>query len=109
LGATGRRLLLIVLVGSALVVGCGIYEEFHYPSVTNLTNQTIKLFFVSNGIETPIGSVAAGATGALSVFEDACTHGTLIARDASGQEIARRSEPLCSDEFWNVGSPAPSG
>lgn len=101
--------LFVFVLGSALVVGCGSYEEFHDPKVFNGTNQTIKLSFVSNGIEVPLGPVAAGTTGNLPWADGTCTHGTLIARDASGQEIARRSEPLCADEFWNVGSPAPNG
>jgi hypothetical protein len=108
-GASGRRLVVVFILGMTFVVGCGSYEEFHDPKVTNATNHTIQLYFVSNGIEVPVGSVAAGSTGGLSFADGKCTHGTLIARDASGQEIARRSEPLCADEFWNVGSPAPSG
>jgi len=103
-----KAFLLVVFVLRSFVAGCGSYEEFHDPKVTNLTDQTIKLFLVSNGIESPVGSVAAGTTGNLPWADGTCTHGTLIARDASGQEIARRSEPLCADEFWNVGTPAPS-
>jgi hypothetical protein len=99
------RLLLIVgaLVGCSSVVDCRPVEEFHDPKVFNATDSTIELFIVSDGVEVPLGSVAAHTNGGLPSFDRICTKGTLIARSDSGQEVARRTEPLCADESWNVG------
>ena len=97
-------MLLGLLIGCTSIIGCRHVEEFHDPKVFNATDSTIELFLLSDGAEVPLGSVAAHTNAGLPAFDGSCTQGTLIARSNSGQEVARRTEPLCADESWNVGA-----
>jgi hypothetical protein len=48
-------------------------------------------------------SIGPGQSGSDdAVAGGGCTIGVLIARNGTGVEIARRSEPLCLGETWSI-------
>jgi hypothetical protein len=94
---------MLAAVALLLVGACaGPGEEFHEPKITNLRAEPVVVYVVSVGIETRLATVAPGQTVGLSGFNNKCTVDLLIARTPAGEELARRSEPICPDEFWTI-------
>ena len=94
-----------VLAAAALllVAACeGPGEEFHLPKISNLREETVEVYLVSGGIETRLATLAPRQTVGLYGNNNKCTVGLLIARTTTGEEIARRTEPICPDEFWVI-------
>jgi hypothetical protein len=99
--ATARTLSTFLAI---LVAGC---TEAGYDAVQfrNDTAQTVSVVY-----EAPTGQEAiivhgirAGQVGSDdAVAGGHCTIGVLIARDESGREIARRTEPLCLGDTWSI-------
>jgi len=104
IGSRPRNVALALSLAASLTgLGCGIREEFHQPRIANLRSDTIEVHIDSRGVSTSLATVAAGSTVGLSVYEDKCTGGTMVARTSDGQEIARRTAPLCPEETWTIG------
>jgi hypothetical protein len=104
------RLIQSVLLGTVLAVAAlllvgaceGPGEEFHLPKISNLRDETVEVYYVSGGIETRLATLAPRQTVGLFGFNNKCTVDLLIARTQAGQELARRTEPICPDEFWAI-------
>jgi hypothetical protein len=90
----------LALAGIAACQGPG--EEFHEPKITNLGDETIEVYVDTGGVVTKLATVPAGTTVGLSGFNNVCTRDPMVARSLDGEEIARRSEPICPDEFWTI-------
>jgi hypothetical protein len=98
---TARTLSTVLAI---LVAGC---TEAGYDAVQfrNDTTQTISVVH-----EAPTGqeaiivhAIRPGQVGSDdAVAGGHCTIGVLIARDESGNEVARRTEPLCLGDTWSI-------
>jgi hypothetical protein len=94
----------VALAVFAALSACeGPGEEFHEPKITNLGNETVEVFVESGGVVTRLVSVPAGTTVGLAGFNNTCTSDPMVAITLDGDELARRSEPICPDEFWTIG------
>ena len=94
----------VLAAAALLLVGAceGPGEEFHLPKISNLRDETVEVYLVGDEIETRMAILAPGLTVGLHGFNDKCTAGLLVARTTTGEEIARRTEPICPDEFWTI-------
>ena len=76
--------------------------------VINYTDRSLDIFYVDAGHEFKVyQALDPGMSVPLEVGigPTYCTAGELIARDASGIEVARRTEPICNHEQWVIGPP----
>ncbi len=89
-----------LLVAIAACNGPG--EEYHQPKISNLGDETIVVYVDSGGVVTKLATVAAGTTVGLSGFNNLCVRDPLVAKTLGGREVARRTEPICPDEFWTI-------
>jgi hypothetical protein len=80
----------------------GIREQFHQPKITNLGDETIEVYVETGGLVTKLATVPAATTIGLSGFNNICTHDPMVAKTLDGDAIARRSEPICPDQFWTI-------
>jgi hypothetical protein len=115
---------LAVLALGALAVAAGMFmviELFCFDcnrggyEVTNRTDQTLDVYLVIRDREVSrdrelitMTGLRPGQTGFTSLGIDAsalCTTGDLVARDASGAEVARRIEPVCNHQEWVITLP----
>jgi hypothetical protein len=102
-----RGFWLSILATGWLVIACQT-DVFHFPHVQNNTSEPVRVFLEHDGQEfEQIHVIAPGASGDLGNYSQGCTNSPLVVRGTNGDEIARRSEPLCPDETWTVG-PGPS-
>ena len=100
-----RSAALVVATATLIVgiAGCqGPREEFHEPKISNLGDETIVVYVHSGGVVTKLATVAAGTTVGLSGFNNLCMRDPLVAKTLRGREVARRTEPICPDEFWTI-------
>jgi hypothetical protein len=105
-----KRLITSMLLGtvlaaaSLLLVGAceGPGEVFHEPKISNLRDETVEVYLVSGAIETRLATLAPRQTVGLSGYNNKCTVDLLVARTTNGEEIARRTEPICPDEVWTI-------
>ena len=102
------------MVVTAIVAGCaGFFDdgEFGDHALMNATDEPIFVTWVDQK-EVVIGPIPPHSRQSLPIGDvSKCSTGILVARTQSGQEIARRSEPLCRDDTWIIKesrSPAPS-
>ena len=84
-------------------VGISIDREPNAPFVSNPTGETVQLMVIVDGQRTPISTIEAGVTVSLGIYEDQCTSDVLLAQSLAGNEIDRRTEPLCPKESWIIG------
>ncbi len=94
---------------ATLLAGC-LSSEQGAPGfrVTNNTDQAVAVFVVyPDGTERKeplIHRLEPGTAISLqeSFLPNKCVEGTLIARAPSGDEVARRSEPICTPGEWAI-------
>ena len=90
------------LAAVALLVGCrsGEFDEYR---MRNDTDEPIYVHWFADGDETQIGPIPPNLQLPLPVSsQEMCSTGLLVARTASGREVARRTEPLCMDDTWII-------
>lgn len=110
-----RRLLFRMVLALTLVTLGGCQPEPFGALVANHTNGPIEVIQLSESGERDLGSVKSGLILPLhpyfGVEDKSCSTGTLVIRagDATGPEIARRTEPLCYRDSWVISDPAYSG
>jgi hypothetical protein len=121
-GHGGRRLASAAILLAVFVGGCNLLpfgqSEAGYKAVAfqNQTTETVDVVYLPpTGVEAVIvHAIGPGQVGSDdAVAGGKCTIGVLIARNETGQEVARRTEPLCLGETWLIvadggGSPAVS-
>ena len=88
----------------SLVDACVMIDrEPNAPRVSNFTDEPLTLSIERDGVRTGLGGVNGGTTVYLNEFDGTCTDGTLVATGPGGEEVARRTEPLCTEEAWSIG------
>jgi len=112
--ASAAPRLAVVAVGSIFLGGCDLLLDADRPGfwVSNQTDKVVDISYVEEGRERVLWHILDPTKhvplhGVLRNEND-CTHGDLVARDASGVEVARRTEPICNGEEWFVGVPSRS-
>lgn len=98
--------LLAILAGGCNVLPFG-QSDAGYKAVgfKNETAETVDVVYQSPaGVEAVIvHAIGPGHVGSDdAVAGGKCTIGVLIARNETGKEVARRSEPLCLGETWLI-------
>ena len=82
--------------------------------LTNQTDHDVAVFLLyPDGTERKqplVSDLRPGRTASLQDTFDPnkCTEGTLIARTLTGEEVARRSDPICTPGEWHIESAQPS-
>ena len=101
-----RRLAAIAFAG-LLLTSCdwnrGGFDVYNY------TDTRLTIYYVTDGRERDVAVLGPGGgmlvDGSVLLGPDFCSKGDLIARDSSGVEVARRTEPICNHEKWVIGTP----
>jgi hypothetical protein len=93
-----------------LLVGCD-WNRVGFE-VYNDADRSLSIYYVLEGQERRIVTkldpgYSAFISGPVLLGPDDCSKGDLIARDSSGAEVARRTEPICNHEKWVIGTPPP--
>ena len=98
------RAIAAVCLTVGLVNACvQIDPEPNTPRVSNLTPEPVTLSIERDGVTTPLSTINGGITIDLNAFNGTCTDGTLVAIGPGGEEVDRRTEPLCPEEVWSIG------
>jgi hypothetical protein len=98
------RAIAAVCLTVGLVDACVLIDrEPNTPRVSNLTDEPVTLSIERDGVTTPLSTIKGGITIDLNPFNGTCTDGTLVAIGPGGEEVARRTEPLCPEEAWSIG------
>jgi hypothetical protein len=75
-------------------------------AIRNQTDRTLNISYVDSGGERVVvhgigpGQMTPVEAVNLQKEDGYCTTGILVARDSSGAEVARRTEPICNHEQW---------
>ena len=98
----------VLLLAAVLLTGCDFILDANRGGfyAMNRTDQILDLSYVEKGTErvvyhnlnpdklaTVLGVLGSGKL---------CTNGDIVARDRSGLEVARRTEPICNHEEWTI-------
>ena len=94
------RVLAIILIG-LLAIGCQTEPNTHV--VENQSAETVVIYWDDGFGAQEVIERMPGKTTRLSLFHtDECSTGVLYARDLSGKEVARRTDPLCPQDTWVI-------
>jgi hypothetical protein len=97
----------LVLIVCALVAGCGT-PEFNTFLLENRTAEPVYVDWDAT-TDVRVGPIPPGRQTALPVGNAGeCATGVFIARTESGREVARRTEPICSQDKWIIVEVNPS-
>lgn len=111
-------MLLLVILVITLAGGCDlISSERNVASfrITNQTDQTVDVVYLNSvgpgGEDSVYQDLGAHSSVAITdtFREDTCMSGLLIARDNSGNEVAKREGDICLPGEWVIEAPGPSG
>src|SRR5262245_39241564 len=109
------RIVAITLIAN-LLTSCLGSDQGGPPAfeLTNQTDQDVAVFLLyPDGTERRqplVSDLRPGTTASLqdTFSPNKCSAGTLIARTLAGDEVARRSDPICTPGVWMIGAPQPS-
>jgi hypothetical protein len=109
-GTNWLRLLIGLCLAGLIVGGCDSDRVGFW--VTNDTELTVNIYYAYDGKEqlyaSRLGPGQKVPIQGLLENGSAC-RGPLIARDSSGVEVARHSDPICNHETWVIETqPTPS-
>lgn len=105
------RLLLTAALLSLVVAACWQTDQHPVIRFENHTEVEVTVFYQNpSGEESKLQSgIGPGEAGQTSFFPTTtCTPGALIARDTSGNDIARFDGPVCRPSTWVINSPTSS-
>jgi hypothetical protein len=92
-------------LAALLAGGCGLVDVTT-QHVVNHSSATIEIYVVVQSDELFVGAIPQDLTLPLNGVDGPnCSTHVLVARNTSGLEVARRTEPLCPDDTWVIRDP----